>query len=482
MGALLSEPMTAMVVERFAHADFLTAASASMQGWRRSHEDAHIFRMDPSKDCGVFAILDGHGGDVCAHMASELLQHHLTRLGHAEILDASAAEEKLQTAFIDTDLALRSQLPAQDTSGTTVVAAVIRRQYAQGGCRPKYRIHIAHSGDSRAIFCSSKRLVCTVDHKPENATEMQRIQAAGGSVQQGSLGGPQRVDGSLATSRALGDFSFKPADMDPRLCKVTALPDVQTLDDCSPGDWLLLACDGIFDVMTNEEVQEFISTRIQGAASESGDGGDIVVQLLTCCLEKGSKDNCSACLVQLHSDGSTKPYSRVLLEGQWKTAKPAEQVKYAKFFALYGFSEEAKRIKHILKKCAHPKCTFIGTLLNPQDDAMYCCAKCRDTPFHFEPQHGPKCDQLPSATDGGVVNELGPLWIVVGGTTSSGILVREESSLDSTPLGRLSTGATIRSLKVQRGRLQYTKVQGEGPWAGWVSLKLHDKDLVRRAN
>ena len=59
-------------------------------------------------------------------------------------------------------------------------------------------------GDSRSVLCSSNQVkFATLDHKPTNADERARIEAAGGHVTQG------RVNGQLAVSRALGDFELK---------------------------------------------------------------------------------------------------------------------------------------------------------------------------------------------------------------------------------------------------------------------------------
>lgn len=220
-----------------------------------------------------------------------------------------------------------------------MVAAILTRP------RPsKYNVQLAHCGDSRAVLSVGQRLVCSQDHKPNRPDETDRIRAAGGSVEHGPLGGPLRVDGALAVSRAMGDFHFKPAGMDPSLCKVTALPEVQTVEGCGDGDWLLLACDGVFDVFENEEVYEFVSSRIRQAAPQPADGGQIMVELLKACLDKGSKDNCTALLVQFGVGGGAKPHSRELLQGLWARSPREVQAKYAEFFAAHGFEAEARAL------------------------------------------------------------------------------------------------------------------------------------------
>jgi len=62
-----------------------------------------------------------------------------------------------------------------------------------------------------------------------------------------------RVNGNLALSRALGDFVFKRnAGMGPEEQMVIALPDIELRDISEDWEFILLACDGIWDVVTNE--------------------------------------------------------------------------------------------------------------------------------------------------------------------------------------------------------------------------------------
>lgn len=71
------------------------------------------------------------------------------------------------------------------------------------------------------------------------------------------------------------------------------------------------------------------------------------------------------------------------------------------------------------------------------------------------------------------------LWEVVGGVDKGGILVRQGKETSSPKVEeRLSTGAIVKELSLQDGRLQYELVTGGGPPTGWVSIKLSDKDLM----
>ena len=90
------------------------------------------------------------------------------------------------------------------------------------------------------------------DHKPVNKGENARIVAAGGFVEFG------RVNGNLALSRALGDFEFKQnQSLEAERQIVTADPDIIEHTSTGEEEFLVIACDGIWDVLKNQEVVDF---------------------------------------------------------------------------------------------------------------------------------------------------------------------------------------------------------------------------------
>ena len=89
------------------------------------------------------------------------------------------------------------------------------------------------------------------DHKPYNQLERTRIEKAGGSVEF------KRVDGDLAVSRAFGDFQYKTSpELPPEEQKVSPEPEIIIHDRSDADEFLLLACDGLWDVMSNSEAAE----------------------------------------------------------------------------------------------------------------------------------------------------------------------------------------------------------------------------------
>lgn len=159
-------------------------------------------------------------------------------------------------------------------AGATSVVVCIRGDKA----------YCANAGDSRAVFSRKGGVAVDMsyDHKPTNASERERIQAAGGFVSEG------RVNGSLALSRALGDFEYKGnKDLPPDEQAVTAHPDVKEFQLEDGDEFMILACDGIWDVMTSQKCVDFVRERI--IASNKDGGGELK-------LSKICEELCDECL------------------------------------------------------------------------------------------------------------------------------------------------------------------------------------------
>jgi len=120
------------------------------------------------------------------------------------------------------------------------------------------KVYCANAGDSRAVFCRNGKAVdMSIDHKPMNEDERARIMKAGGFVSEG------RVNGSLALSRALGDFEYKQNhNLTVEEQAVTALPEIQEFDIEESDEFFILACDGIWDVLSSQDCVNFVRERL----------------------------------------------------------------------------------------------------------------------------------------------------------------------------------------------------------------------------
>ncbi|KAK9705471.1 hypothetical protein RND81_07G059700 [Saponaria officinalis] len=262
-----------------------------------------------------YGVYDGHGGCQVANYCRERL--HLVLAEEIEVLKEAfltrSCEEDMQQqwerafsrCFLKVDAEVGgvdsagSNVPeastepiAPETVGSTAVVAVVCPTH----------IIVGNCGDSRAVLCRGKApMPLSVDHKPDRKDEWDRIEAADGKVIQWNC---YRVFGVLAMSRSIGDRYLKPWIIpDPELTIVQRTKE----DDC-----LILASDGLWDVLTNEEVCEAARRRIllwhkkngTNAILDRGKGVDLAAQaaadyLSKLAIQKGSKDNISVIVVDL---------------------------------------------------------------------------------------------------------------------------------------------------------------------------------------
>ncbi|KAJ3011355.1 UNVERIFIED_CONTAM: Protein phosphatase 2C 2 [Siphonaria sp. JEL0065] len=299
MGQTLSEPITDKHTSQDAD-DRLMYAASSMQGWRITMEDAHstILNLlaldDPTKTSprhSFFAVYDGHGGSAVAkysgnHLHKKILQEPSFKNGNYELA--------IKKGFLQTDVDLRTSPEyLADPAGCTAVTVLITDEM---------KIYCGNAGDSRAVLSSKGNAVAlSYDHKPTNPAETARIRAAGGYVEFG------RVNGNLALSRAVGDFEFKTnPGLGPEDQVVTVNPDIEVRQlIATEDDFIVIACDGIWDCMSNDQVIDFVMTQIAADQPLS----NIAELMMEYCLAGDSDvggvgcDNMTVVIVAILGDG-----------------------------------------------------------------------------------------------------------------------------------------------------------------------------------
>jgi len=137
------------------------------------------------------------------------------------------------------------------------------------------------------------------DHKPTDPNEYARIYAANDFVRMG------RVHGALAVARALGDYDYKKSTtktngltrrLPPEKQPVSCEPDVKVHKRVEGDEMLIIACDGIWDVMGNQTCSDFIESSLM---KSEGDFGKAMEMTLDECLRLESTDNMSILAVKL---------------------------------------------------------------------------------------------------------------------------------------------------------------------------------------
>ncbi|XP_015111433.1 probable protein phosphatase 2C 11 [Diachasma alloeum] len=142
--------------------------------------------------------------------------------------------------------------PGADSGCTAVVALL------QGN-----ELYVANAGDSRCVLCrDGEAMELSLDHKPEDQPEMARIVKAGGKVTSDG-----RVNGGLNLSRALGDHAYKQnSALPPEEQMISALPDIKRVTiDPKRDEFMVLACDGIWNFMSSGDVVKFVRERLKNS-------------------------------------------------------------------------------------------------------------------------------------------------------------------------------------------------------------------------
>uniref|UniRef100_A0A8C4PZJ7 Protein phosphatase 1G n=1 Tax=Eptatretus burgeri TaxID=7764 RepID=A0A8C4PZJ7_EPTBU len=166
--------------------------------------------------------------------------------------DDESEDEDVDEGDMDEDVGIMGmegkEEPGSD-SGTTAVVALLRGR----------QLVVANAGDSRCVVSTRGTAIdMSSDHKPEDKLELDRIRTAGGKV---TLDG--RVNGGLNLSRAIGDHLYKQnKELPPEKQMISALPDVKTLYLEEEHDFMVIACDGIWNVLSSQEVVDFVRERL----------------------------------------------------------------------------------------------------------------------------------------------------------------------------------------------------------------------------
>lgn len=277
-----------------------------------------------------FGVYDGHGGSQASIFLSQTL--------HVAVADAltEAAPDILQVieeagAVVPPVDDAGAAPPAKEALDAIVIKAakeafkktdaefIAQSDHSQSGSTATTvlilgrRLYCFNVGDSRTVLSRNFRAVpLSNDHKPNREDESKRIRDAGGFVIN------NRVMGELAVSRAFGDVEFKKGiksiieeegvgmagnnstadeqkSWDQPL--ITAEPDTEVTTLTSEDNFIVLACDGLYDVFTNDEVVAFVKAEM----SLHGDALKCCQNITTEAIKKrNSRDNVSVILIILN--------------------------------------------------------------------------------------------------------------------------------------------------------------------------------------
>ncbi|VFQ58265.1 unnamed protein product [Cuscuta campestris] len=249
----------------------LSCGYSSFRGRRASMEDFYDIKtskIDGQTIC-LFGIFDGHGGSRAAEYLKQNLFGNL--LKHPEFVTNTKCAISETYQQTDKDF-LNSEKDTLRDDGSTASTAVLVGNH----------LYVANVGDSRTIISrKGKAIALSDDHKPNRSDERKRIENAGGIIM---WAGTWRVGGVLAMSRAFGNRMLKQF--------VVAEPEIQEQAIDEELELLVLASDGLWDVVPNEDAISL---------AESEESPEAAARKLTeTAFTRGSADNITCVVVRFH--------------------------------------------------------------------------------------------------------------------------------------------------------------------------------------
>ena len=257
-----------------------------------------------------FGVYDGHGGKGCSFYLKDNLYKNVNEFSSEGI---KLGIEKTEENFKNEE-ALNEKGEIKDSSGSCGIIAMIKDK----------KLIIANVGDSRLVlFKNGLVSFTTEDHKPGSDTEKKRIESAGGKIYQTpslfplyqngkEIEIPWRVlPGRLSVSRTFGDIEAKDERFGGMKGVVVALPDITEIELNDEFNFIVIGCDGIFDVLSNEELLECIKIVLKEKKMTEFIKdedihelcGDFAAMIIKSALAKDSFDNVSCIVVALNLNG-----------------------------------------------------------------------------------------------------------------------------------------------------------------------------------
>jgi len=224
----------------------------SLQGKRKSNEDKAVIVENLGgsnqniNNINLLGIFDGHGGvGVSKFMKNNVGKYFLDKK-IIKIFNHDLTFEKYTMKIFDKlqDKLFKKHPVIAKKSGSTTLLAF---QHMLNGSLILYLVNL---GDCRAVLCNKYNIPqqLTKDHKPNSLEERKRIQSLGGDIKWD--GADWRV-GDLSLSRSMGDIDNSPF--------VTHKPEIFKYRISTQDKFIIMACDGLWDVLSNQEVVNFIN-------------------------------------------------------------------------------------------------------------------------------------------------------------------------------------------------------------------------------
>ncbi|TKR78254.1 hypothetical protein L596_019091 [Steinernema carpocapsae] len=254
---------------------------------RQKMEDRHVVlptlsavetnTTEKFENDAFFAVFDGHGGQDCAHHACAHFYRCLIDLITGP--NPPKSEDLLKETFkvYDERFMIRSE-KEKIRSGATAVCTYIHDN----------TLNCAWLGDSSIGLLKNEEIrTISVNHVPTNENEYKRITEMGGLIV--TIQGELRVSGVLNITRSLGDVQGRPS--------ISQEPDSTSIKLDGEEYLLLLACDGVWEYLTESEIYKLIENFVRKHPSK--DFPRMAEDICESAVDKGSTDNVTLIIVCL---------------------------------------------------------------------------------------------------------------------------------------------------------------------------------------
>jgi protein phosphatase 1L len=221
-----------------------------------------------------FGVFDGHAGGKCSKFLSQFLPQYIANEPDFQSNLSAATYRGFLKA--NSDFLQRSEIN-NFNDGSTAICVILRNS----------TLLVANVGDSRGVLCCQGIAVpLSTDHKPGKPEEYRRIQARGGQVTF-NFGVP-RVNGALAVSRAFGDRNLHKF--------ISAEPEISTQILTEKDEFIILATDGVWDVIRNQEAVDIVHRCL---IKQNYNCKKCALILVESASRRGSQDNITAIVIDL---------------------------------------------------------------------------------------------------------------------------------------------------------------------------------------
>ncbi|XP_068660856.1 probable protein phosphatase 2C 74 [Aristolochia californica] len=246
---------------------------ASRKGRKRIMEDGYgvITNISGDSKQAFFGVYDGHGGRAAVDHVVDNLGSNILRALQQPNGNKDQTKMAVREGYLTTD----KEFLAQGLGSGACAATLL----IKGG-----EVMVANAGDCRVVLSrKGVAYALTTDHRPDREDERIRIENSGGYVN--SHNGVWRVHGSLAISRAIGDSHMKDW--------IISEPEISTIDLGSDCEFLILASDGLWDKVSNQEAVEVVLRHKYSV--------EACKKLIDMACSRGNKDDITVMVVDLQN-------------------------------------------------------------------------------------------------------------------------------------------------------------------------------------